>query len=86
MDRLQQAVNAIVEAGDKEEDDAVLIFNRIRAVADEMAGRPPRSSTRTITRQPDRQKPPRLTESWFCCAEPTTRQFRPLVTKGHGEI
>ena len=86
MDRLQQAVNAIVEAGAKEDDDAVLIFNRIRAVADDIAGRPPRSSTQTITRQADRQKPPRLTESWFCCAEPTTRQFRPLVTKGHGEI
>ncbi len=86
MDRLHQAVNAIVEAGAKAEDDALLIFHRIRAAAEETAGRPPRPTTRTIARQTDRQKPPRLTESWFCCAEPTSRQFRPLVTKGHGEI
>ncbi len=86
MDRLHQAVNAIVEASAKEEEDAMVTFDRIRAVADEMAGRHPTPATQTIVSQADRQKPPRLTESWFCCAEPTSRQFRPLVTKGHGEI
>jgi radical SAM superfamily enzyme YgiQ (UPF0313 family) len=86
MDRLHQAVSAIVEAGAKEEDDAMVIFDRIRAIADEIAGRHAASSTRTRVRRPDRPKPPRLTESWFCCAEPTTQQFRPLQTKGHGEI
>ena len=86
MDRLQQAVSAIAEAGAKAEDDAVMIFNRIRAVAEKMADRPTRSSTQNVARRADRQKPPRLTESWFCCAEPTTGQFRSLVTKGHGEI
>ena len=50
-----------------------MIFDRIRAIAYEMAGRPAGSSTRTRASRPDRQKPPRLTESWFCCAEPTTR-------------
>lgn len=85
MDRLHQAVSAIVEAGVKEEDDALVIFSRIRAIAGAAAGRPATSLSQTTTRA-DRRKPPRLTESWFCCAEPTTNQFRPLLTKGHGEI
>lgn len=86
MDRLHQAVSTIVETSAKEEEDAMMTFDRIRAVADEMAGRRAGSSTRTRVIRPDRPKPPRLTESWFCCAEPTTQQFRPLMTKGHGEI
>ena len=86
MDRLHQAVRAIVEASAKEEEDAMVTFGRIRAMADDIAGRHAESSTRTRAHRPDRPKPPRLTESWFCCAEPTTQQFRPLLTKGHGEI
>jgi radical SAM superfamily enzyme YgiQ (UPF0313 family) len=86
MDRLHQAVSAIVEASAKEEEDAMVTFDRIRAIADEIACRHAESSTRTRVSTPDRPKPPRLTESWFCCAEPTTQQFRPLLTKGHGEI
>ena len=86
MDRLHQAVRAIVEASAKEEDDAMVTFGRIRAMADDIAGRQAESSTRTRVSRPDRPKPPRLTESWFCCAEPTTQQFRPLTTNCHGEI
>jgi hypothetical protein len=86
MDRLHQAVSAIVETGAKEEEDAMVTFDRIRAIADEVAGRQSNSSVRTRVSRPDRPKPPRLTESWFCCAEPTTQQFRALLTKGHGEI
>jgi radical SAM superfamily enzyme YgiQ (UPF0313 family) len=86
MDRLHQAVSAIVEASAKEEEDAMVTFDRIRAITDEIAGHHAQSSTRTRVSSPDRPKPPRLTESWFCCAEPTTQQFRPLETKEHGEI
>ena len=86
MDRLHQAVSAIVEASAKEEEDAMETFDRIRAITTEMAGRHTECSTQTRVSRPDRPKPPRLTESWFCCAEPTTQQFRPLLTKGHGEI
>lgn len=86
MDRLHQAVSAIVEASAKHETDAMLTFDRVRTVAYEMAGRRVGASTRTTLAKLDRPKPPRLTESWFCCAEPTTRQFKPLLTKGHGEI
>jgi radical SAM superfamily enzyme YgiQ (UPF0313 family) len=86
MDRLHQAVSGIVEASAKDETDAMLTFDRIRTAAHEMAGRRVEPSTRPMPARPDRPKPPRLTESWFCCAEPTTRQFKPLLTKGHGEI
>lgn len=86
MDRLHQAVSGIVEASAKDETDAMLTFDRIRAVAHEMAGRRTSPSTRPMPARLNRQKPPRLTESWFCCAEPTTRQFKPLLTKGHGEV
>ena len=86
MDRLHQAVSATVETSAKEEEDAVATFDRIRALADKMSGRPAECSTPTRARRPGRPSPPRLTESWFCCAEPTTRQFKPLQTKGHGEI
>ena len=86
MDRLHQEVSAIVEASAKEEEDAMATFDRIRTSADEMAGRHAESSTRTKGSRPNRPKPPRLTESWFCCAEPTTQQFRPTLPKGHGEI
>jgi radical SAM superfamily enzyme YgiQ (UPF0313 family) len=86
MDRLHQAVTAIVEASAKEEEDAMVTFDRIRTITDTMAGRHTESMTRARTNRPDRRKPPRLTESWFCCAEPTIQQFRPLLTKGHGGI
>ncbi len=86
MDRLHQAVSAIVETSAKEEADATVTFGRIRGVTEEIAGRHSESSTHTRVSRSDRPKPPRLTESWFCCAEPTTRQFRPLLTKGQGEI
>ena len=86
MDRLHQAVSAIVETSAKHETDAMLTFDLIRKAAHEMAGRRVEPSARPTLARPDRQKPPRLTESWFCCAEPTTRQFKPLLTKGYGEI
>lgn len=86
MDRLHRAVSTLVEASAKGADDALVTFDRIRAVAEEMAGLQADPSARTPARRPERQKPPRLTESWFCCAEPTTQQFRPLWTKGHEAI
>lgn len=86
MDQLHQAVSAIVETGVKNDGDPMIIFDRIRAIVDEISGHHATSSRPTRASRPGRLKPPRLTESWFCCAEPTTQQFRPLLTKGHGEI
>jgi radical SAM superfamily enzyme YgiQ (UPF0313 family) len=86
MDRLHQAVSATVELSAKEEEDPMVTFDRICLLAGETAGRRAELPTRTRAQRTDRPRPPRLTESWFCCAEPTTRQFKPLQTKGHGEI
>ena len=61
-------------------------FDRIRMVAYEMAGYRAESSQRAMARRLERPKPPRLTEAWFCCAEPTAGQFMPLQMKGHGEV
>jgi len=85
MDRLHQAVSALVEVDAKDEKDAVSTFDRIRVCVNEMAGRDPEFSARARVSHPHRPKPPRLTESWFCCAEPTTSQFTSLQTKGLGE-
>jgi hypothetical protein len=40
-------------------------FDRVRALADTMAGLPPRASP-AARLAPDRLRPPRLTEPWFC--------------------
>ncbi|MGH7276739.1 MAG: CUAEP/CCAEP-tail radical SAM (seleno)protein, partial [Candidatus Rokuibacteriota bacterium] len=63
MERLAAAVAALVaEAADRRED-ASVTFGRIRGLSDETAGVAPRP----IAALPaDRERPPRLTEPWFC--------------------
>jgi radical SAM superfamily enzyme YgiQ (UPF0313 family) len=72
MDELQRAVNVIVERAAITGEDAMKTFYDILDVSRKFAGD-------VSTRQPDysreRRRPPRLTESWFCCAEPTRDQF-----------
>jgi radical SAM superfamily enzyme YgiQ (UPF0313 family) len=64
MDALQEAAAALVaEAADRQEDPAVT-FGRVRARADAMAGAPARPASPVPA--PDRPRPPRLTEPWFC--------------------
>ncbi len=63
MERLAGAVAALVaEAADRRED-AGLTFGRIRRLADELAGAPPRE---LVALPAGRERPPRLTEPWFC--------------------
>ncbi|MBI4593302.1 MAG: radical SAM protein, partial [Candidatus Rokubacteria bacterium] len=71
MDRLQASVAALVEEAAKREEDAALTFARVGALADAAAGVPPRPAPAL---PPDRRRPPRLTEPWFCGAEPTEGQ------------
>jgi radical SAM superfamily enzyme YgiQ (UPF0313 family) len=67
MDALHAQVTAAVEQGAREAADAAETFARIRALAYAAAGRSvplgSRAATRTFV--------PRLTEPWFCCAEPS---------------
>jgi len=63
VDALGEAVTAVVTSGAESGEDAAVTFARVRALADEAAGVTPRI---TATPAPDRRRPPRLTEPWFC--------------------
>ena len=82
MDALQAATMAAASDGADAGDDPRTTFYRIAALAHATAsGRPlpaTPSARRHLTGQ-SRTRPPRLTESWFCCAEPTEGQFGSLV-------
>ena len=73
MDDLQREIRAIVErlaARPAQE-----VFDAIWAAASQRLGIEPRPRANPSRRA----KPPRLTESWFCCAEPTDDQFGSVV-------
>lgn len=72
LDRLHREVTAIVEAAGASGEDAAETFYRIRERAYRAANRRPPPRRWTGSRAPPRA--PRLTESWFCCAEPTADQ------------
>jgi radical SAM superfamily enzyme YgiQ (UPF0313 family) len=65
MDRLQEAVTAMVAEAAESGEEARVTFDRVRRLADESAGVEPRPATagRLATGRP---RPPRLTEAWFC--------------------
>lgn len=63
MDRLSNAIAAAVAGAADRRDDASVTFGRVRALADEAAGATPRA---TAALDPNRARPPRLTEPWFC--------------------
>jgi hypothetical protein len=61
VDALQRRIASIVDS----EDDAVTVYARVR----DAAGAPAVDLTHVTTGRP------RLTETWFCCAEPTDLQL-----------
>jgi radical SAM superfamily enzyme YgiQ (UPF0313 family) len=61
MDDLQQQASRVVEASVSE--DAGATFYKVKALARSAAGRPPHVEPALA---PDRRRPPRLTEAWFC--------------------
>ena len=76
-DDLQEVLAGIVERGVAEDSPHSVMFQElwtaVRAEAPEApAGPPPDSSGMKPAARP------RLTEPWFCCAEPTDMQFSPL--------
>lgn len=64
MDRLQAEVAALVAEAAARAEDAAVTFGRVRALAEAAAGAPPRPAA--VPPAPDRRRPPRLTEDWFC--------------------
>lgn len=76
-DDLQEELAGIVEDGIAEEFSDAVLFERlwmaVRAAAPDVpVGSPPRLAGSPLPLRP------RLTEPWFCCAEPTDMQFSPL--------
>jgi hypothetical protein len=65
VDQLQQHIAAIVDS----DDDPITLYARVR----DAAGAPAVDLTNVTTGRP------RLTESWFCCAEPTELQLRAVT-------
>jgi radical SAM superfamily enzyme YgiQ (UPF0313 family) len=86
MDKLHREVSAAVESAASAGEDPVATFVRLRAIAYRFADRQPPAPTVSRTQSRNRHRPPRLTEPWFCCAEPTNDQLHPLHTKGYGEV
>jgi radical SAM superfamily enzyme YgiQ (UPF0313 family) len=65
MDRLHAEVGAAVANGADAKDDAPVTFARIVALAEAAAGASSDALT-TVAAHPNRPRPPRLTEPWFC--------------------
>jgi hypothetical protein len=80
MDELQRRVTELVELSANTGEDAVSTFDRICELAYALKGElaPKRKRERVNAL---RHRPPRLTEAWFCCAEPTRDQFVTLGKK-----
>ena len=73
MDRLEADVAALVEEAVSVEQTPAATFAGIHRLAAAAAGLPLPPAGPLIGRR--RPNPPRLTESWFCCAQPTRRQL-----------
>jgi len=65
MDALQEKVAIAVAAGAEKGGDAVVTFDRVRALADDAAGAAAHASV-AARLDPGRRRPPRMTEPWFC--------------------
>ena len=74
VDALQAKLAALVESAQAAGEPIGRIYQQLRAAVFAAAGRP-ESGPPVLDHGEDR---PRLTEPWFCCAEPTEGQFMPL--------
>ncbi len=77
-DRLQKRLTALVQQSAAAHEPTGLTFARIRATVREATGEPGGGEPEAIP-MGSREERPRLTEPWFCCAEPTEGQFGPLT-------
>jgi radical SAM superfamily enzyme YgiQ (UPF0313 family) len=77
LDELQKQVANIVERAAQTNEDAMQTFYQIRDLAYLMRGDDATSLARANISSL-RIRPPRLTEAWFCCAEPTQNQFHSM--------
>lgn len=66
MDELHKAVSVAVESASQISEDAFVTFHRVRNLAYAAIGREEPAITFPMDLEPDRKRPPRLTEDWFC--------------------
>ena len=66
MDELHKAVTVAVESASQIGEDAFMTFHRVRNLAYAAMGREQAAITFPMNWESDRQRPPRLTEDWFC--------------------
>jgi radical SAM superfamily enzyme YgiQ (UPF0313 family) len=78
MDALAREVTALVEAAVNSGEDNAITLAAIRRATCQMAGVPEEESC-CATAVASTSRPPRLSESWFCCAEPTREQLALVV-------
>jgi len=64
MDELHRGVSALVEQAARDAEDPGVTVYRVRELAETAAGRAPRPIGPVLP--PERARPPRLTEPWFC--------------------
>ena len=66
MDQLHKAVTVAVESASQIGEDAFVTFYRVRNLASAALGRAEFDIAFPMDFEPDRKRPPRLTEDWFC--------------------
>ena len=81
VDDLQVALAGVVEA--RGEEDAVDVFPEVRATVAGRAAALGRSGPRPVPVPPASRRAPRLSEAWFCCAEPTKVQLEAAGGRSH---
>jgi hypothetical protein len=82
LDQLQLEIAELCEKMATDGLDNAQSYEQIRALVYERLGldnRAPRARTLSALSGPDR---PRLTEAWFCCAEPTSAQVSLIASRG----
>jgi radical SAM superfamily enzyme YgiQ (UPF0313 family) len=81
MDRLCADVSALVERASRAGQDPAATFRDIQDVATTAAGAVPEPTARKHARR----QAPRLSEPWFCCAEPSQDQLDRLIAAPKGD-
>jgi radical SAM superfamily enzyme YgiQ (UPF0313 family) len=77
MQRLEADIPALVEAAAAADEAPAATFARIHRRAGEAAGIRIEAAAQALRPRPP--APPRLTEHWFCCAQPTRQQLDGLL-------
>lgn len=75
LDALHETVNRIVETGESEDAGRRAIFARLWETAHEAGGRTAPPLPEKAGRSGAETRVPRLSEPWYCCAEPTAKQL-----------